>query len=227
MLEFLVDIDTEIFLWLNSHHSPFWDIFMYVSSGKALWIPLYLSIVFAIYAVYGWRATLIMVAVCGISVAVVDQVGAGLLRPLIERMRPANLENPLSEFVHIVEDYRGGAYGFPSSHASNTFALAAFTSFAFRKWTYGIFIYIWAVVICYSRIYLGVHYPGDILAGFILGSVFGWIGYIFAKSLIEAFKIKVTPQKNLFMTPALNPVVYPVYTGILTFICIVIFTLIT
>lgn len=97
--------------------------------------------------------------------------GASLIRPEVARLRPSNLENPLSEMVHIVNGYRGGSYGFPSCHAANTFGLAFFVVYLFRSRLLSTFILVWALVTCYSRAYLGVHYPGDLLAGAVLGFV--------------------------------------------------------
>lgn len=100
-----------------------------------------------------------------------DQVGATVIRPVVCRLRPANLENPISEFVQIVNGYRGGRYGFPSCHAANTFGLAFFLFYLFRNRALNWFIMLWAVVTCYSRSYLGVHYPGDLLVGAFVGFV--------------------------------------------------------
>lgn len=218
-MDFLIGIDTDIFLWLNSHHSPFWDVFMYISSGRAVWIPFYASILIAIYLRFGWRTMLIMGLICGAAVGLADYVTAGLLRPAIGRLRPAHLENPLSEFAHIVFDYRGGRYGFPSSHAANTFALAAFISLLFRSWRCTAFMYFWAIIICYSRIYLGVHYPGDILAGLVIGSILGVAGVLLAKSIAIGYGfwhvrlMRRWCQSDLFIV-----------TGAATFIGILIYT---
>lgn len=220
-MDFLIGIDTDLFLWLNSHHSPFWDTFMFVTSGRAVWIPFYATILYAIYLRFGWRTMLIMGIMCGIAVGLADQVTAGLLRPVFGRLRPAHLENPLSEFVHIVSGYRGGRYGFPSSHAANTFAMAALTALLFRRLQYTIFVYIWALIICYSRIYLGVHYPGDILAGLLIGSTFGVLGYAIAKEI--ARKLKYWHINKLKRRCPSN---ISIFTGIATFIVIIIYTLI-
>lgn len=94
-------------------------------------------------------------------------------RPSVCRLRPSNPENPLSEMVHIVGGYRGGSYGFPSCHAANSFALASFLTLLFANRKLSLFIFAWAVLNSYSRVYLGVHYPGDLLVGAIIGTAAG------------------------------------------------------
>lgn len=98
---------------------------------------------------------------------------ATLIRPEVCRLRPSNPENPLSEMVHIVGGYRGGSYGFPSCHAANSFALASFLTLLFANRKLSLFIFAWAVLNSYSRVYLGVHYPGDLLVGAIIGTAVG------------------------------------------------------
>ena len=108
-------------------------------------------------------------AAIALTITFADQVCAGLIRPVVERLRPANPENPISDLVHVVNNYRGGRYGFPSCHASNSFGLAFFLVFLFRKQWLSLFILLWATLNCYTRIYLGVHYPGDLIVGAVIG----------------------------------------------------------
>jgi len=183
MIDFLVDIDTSLFLTLNGLHADCLDRFMYVFSGRFIWIPLYVAIAFMLVRRLGWKGGLISVAAICLAAACSDFTCARLIRPVVERLRPANPDNPISTFVHIVNGYRGGAYGFPSCHATNTFALAVCSSLFMRLRPYTIFIFVWACAQCYSRIYLGVHYPGDILAGAIIGSSYALISYFITSSL--------------------------------------------
>ena len=171
MIELLGSIDTEIFLLLNNLHSPFWDSFMSIFSGKMIWAPMYLTIVYILYSNLDKRtATLFSVAII-LSIALADVTCARLLRPLAERLRPANLDNPISGMVHIVDNYRGGVYGFPSCHAANSFGLATILALIVRRRMLVVFIFLWATVNSYSRVYLGVHYIGDLLVGAVIGAL--------------------------------------------------------
>lgn len=184
MLETLIGYDTDVFLWINSIHIPFWDVFMKMATGKLIWTGLYLSILFALWRSYGWKTLIIVFLMSCLSITISDQLTASVLRPVFERLRPSHPENPISDLVHIVDNYRGGRYGFPSSHAANTFAAATLLSLVFKRSRFTVAIFIWAIINCYSRLYLGVHYPGDILFGIILGVLSGLICYLMARFIL-------------------------------------------
>lgn len=112
MLSYLNDIDTQIFLTLNGVCSPFWDSFMSEFSGKWIWIPFYASILFVISRKFNYKQTLGILVCAALCIALSDQTCATLIRPFAERMRPANLANPISPYVHIVDGYRGGCMDF-------------------------------------------------------------------------------------------------------------------
>lgn len=175
MIEFLQHLDTRIFLFLNSYHSPFWDKIMVFISGRIEWLPLYLFLIFWIFYKFrrkGWIILVLTLLVFALS----DLGSVHLFKNVFERLRPSR--NPeLEGLVHIVNGYRGGLYGFVSSHASNTFCLAVFMSLVFRNRWMVIGMMSWAVVVSYSRIYLGVHYPFDVLGGAVWGSLMAILVY--------------------------------------------------
>lgn len=176
-LQTLVNIDTDIFLFFNGMHNTFFDYFMSAYSGKLVWIPMYVAIWYVMLRNFHWRVTLFCMVALALVIVFADQVCATLIRPYVERLRPSNLNNPVSEMVHIVNNYRGGRYGFPSCHAANTFGLAFYLFFLFRKRWLTFFMMAWALLTCYSRVYLGVHYPGDLLAGTLVGCMGAWLVY--------------------------------------------------
>lgn len=188
MSDFLIDLDTSVFLWLNSFYHPFWDVFMLMASGRLTWIGLYVALLLAIWRAYDWRTLIVITLAAAITVALADQITASVFRPYVERLRPANPDNPISALVHIVDEYRGGRYGFPSCHAANTFAVCTLLSLVFRRARFTAAMIVWALLNCYSRIYLGVHYPGDILAGTIIGCLVGTLMYAASYLIISHWK---------------------------------------
>ena len=173
ILSMLDEADEAVFLAL--HHlvrSEAMDSFMWLMSDKLIWVPMYIALSWWIIVRFGWKRGGAVILAISLAALCADQTCSRLLRPLVERLRPANPDNPLSGFVYIVNEYRGGAYGFPSCHAANTFMLATFISLLARNRFLIGWMFVWAVLNCLSRIYLGVHYPGDILYGAIIGSVF-------------------------------------------------------
>lgn len=181
MIDFLNNIDTEIFLFFNSHHTLFLDRFMTLFTGRFIWVPMYAMVLVIMLRALRPRQAMMYIVALVVAIALTDQTCASVIRPLVERLRPSNLENPLSAFTQIVGGYRGGSYGFPSCHAANSFALATFLALTVRRRGFVAFIMGWALVNSYSRLYLGVHYPGDLFVGAIIGSTFAWICYLVVK----------------------------------------------
>lgn len=169
MLETLQQLDQQLLLFLNSFHNTYWDSFMWIFTGKLTWVPMYAAILYVLLKNFSLRMTLLITIAIALTIVFSDQICATFIRPAVERMRPSNLNNPISEFIHIVNDKRGGRFGFPSCHSSNSFGLAFFLILFFRNKLLTLFILFWAIVTCYTRIYLGVHYPGDLFAGMFVG----------------------------------------------------------
>jgi undecaprenyl-diphosphatase len=175
VLEFLNQIDHAFFLFLNGIHSTFFDFVMYQATKSMVWIPLYLVFLFFVIRQYGWKTLLILV-VASIMILVSDQL-ANLAKDTFQRLRPSHEPGLM---VHLVNAYKGGEYGFYSSHATNTCSIAVFLIIILRKkfrWIWLIAVP-WTLLMSYTRIYLGVHFPGDIFAGILMGSL---IGFFFGK----------------------------------------------
>jgi undecaprenyl-diphosphatase len=175
LLETINHIDTWLFLLLNGLHSAFFDFVMYWISDRFVWIPMYAVLAFLLIRQYKWRSLVILLLVA-LAITTSDQITYHL-KNFFERPRPCHAE-ALQGVVHTVRDSCGGSYGFMSGHAANVFALALLLIpfFKNRYRYFPLFILVWAAVVAYSRIYLGVHYPADILAGAFLGALIGW-GY--------------------------------------------------
>jgi undecaprenyl-diphosphatase len=166
MIETLEQWDHDLFLLLNGFHSEALDFIMWHVSGKLQWIPLYLFLLFVVFKKYGKSVWVIVVA-AAVTVAFADQFSVKLFKEVFERWRPChNLD--LQDLVHTVNNKCGGRFGFVSSHATNSFAIATLLGMFINRKAL-ILLLFWASLVSYSRVYLGVHYPLDILCGAILG----------------------------------------------------------
>ncbi len=175
MIEYLQQLDTKWFLFLNGLHNPFWDTVMWHISATITWIPLYLVIIFFTFKKLKKRA-FVSLLFFGLLVLLADQSSVHLFKNVFERLRPCH--NPeIKDLVHIVNNKCGGSYGFVSSHAANTFALAVFVLFLFKNRITTVAIILWAAIVSYSRIYLGVHFVFDVVCGALLGSIIGYFTF--------------------------------------------------
>jgi undecaprenyl-diphosphatase len=174
LLKFIVmpeQLDQQLFLFLNSHNSPFWDQVMHLISSTVIWIPLYLAIIVTL-GIKLKRKFPVLILTIALAVTLSDQ-GSVLIKNSVQRLRPCH-EPALEGRVHMVNGECGGKYGFVSSHACNSFMVALFSLLFIRKKWFTCSIISWAFIVGYSRIYLGVHYPGDVICGSLLGAIIGW-----------------------------------------------------
>jgi undecaprenyl-diphosphatase len=171
VLEGINKIDHSLFLYLNGHHTAFMDSVMFKATQQVMWSPLFLILLYLCIRQYKWN-TLIILCAAATMILVSDQL-ANLFKDGFQRLRPSH-EPGLA--VHLVNAYKGGVYGFYSSHASNSFAITLFLFFVIGKkykWVLPLLL-AWAFLFSYTRIYLGVHFPGDILMGATMGGILGF-----------------------------------------------------
>lgn len=194
MIEILNSIDTQLFLFLNGKHDAFFDFIMYWLSDMLIWFPMYALIIFLIIKHYGKKSLLILLILV-VVITLCDQIASHLIKQAVMRLRPSH-EPDLEGLIHLTKAGPGGMYGFVSSHAANAFGLATFLHFVldnkFKLLKYWLFV--WAVLVSYSRIYNGVHYPGDVIVAAFLGIFIGWIGYKFLN--FYQVKSNINKQKS-------------------------------
>ena len=192
-------MDTCVFLFFNGAHNEFFDYFMKAYSGKWIWVPLYATLLYVMIRNFTIKQTILCVIGLSLTIAFADQICATFIRPFVERLRPANLDNPISPMVHI---------------AANTFGLAFFIFSLFKRYWLTLFIMGWATLTCYSRIYLGVHYPGDLLAGMVVGFVGACIMYFL-----------FTRISNYKRAEKIHHVYSPILTGLVTIVLISVYSM--
>ena len=197
----LISLDQQWLLAINGWHAEWADVLMWYVSKSTTWLPLYALLVGFVVYKFGiqwylstqntsnYRFTallrvLIVFAGFGVAVGLSDFVSSGIIKPWICRLRPTH-EPALAGMLHLVNGYTGGMYGFVSSHAANTMACALLFSLLYRNKYATVALMLWVALNCYSRMYLGVHYPGDIIGGLLVGTLVAGMTYAVARHLLK------------------------------------------
>ena len=180
---------------------------------------MYATILYILLINFHWKVVLCYVAAIALTITFADQMCSSIIRPVVARLRPSNPESPIVDMVYIVNNYRGGSYGFPSCHAANSFGLAMYVVFLFRKRWLSVFIITWAVLNCYTRIYLGVHYPGDLIVGGIIGGFGGWLFCTIAHKIASYLQKPSRVRRNTIRQTSVT-----MYVGFLTVLGIIIYS---
>ena len=187
MLEYLNELDTNALLAVNGLNDTFQDAMWFMVTSKLASLLIVLGLLWVLLH-KNRRHALLVIAMLVLVILVADQLSSGLIKHLVERLRPTR-EPALGDLIHTVNGYRGGMYGFVSSHAANSFAAITLISLIMRQRLVFFPLLVWALMQCYSRVYLGVHYPGDILGGIVVGVLAGWLVWLMMQWLQRRLKI--------------------------------------
>ena len=198
-MDYLIHIDQQWLLAINGWHSEWADMLMWYISKSTTWLPLYALLVGLIVYRFGILSpslcregrrgssllrVLIILAGFAVAVGVSDFVSSGIIKPWVCRLRPTH-EPALAGMLHLVNGYTGGLYGFVSSHAANTMACALLFALLYRNKYATVGLMLWVALNCYSRMYLGVHYPADIIGGLAIGALMATLTYGMVRRLVE------------------------------------------
>ena len=189
MLEQLLQLDTELFLYLNNLGSTTWDAFWMFYTTKFYWIPLYAVLLYLIFKDQSLKMFAFIIVLTALMVTFTDQV-TNLFKHGLMRPRPCH-EEALQSLMRLVKPYCGGKYGYFSGHASNSMAVAVFVGLLLRhKYKYLIYILLfWSALMGFSRIYIGVHYPLDVMSGFTFGALSGFMFYKLSQFVKHKYKL--------------------------------------
>lgn len=201
MIENLVQVEQDFFLLLNSPHTPYLDSVMYIISAPLVWIIF--ALVFIFMMTYKQKSSewLCFFFFFLLLFFLADQVSSGIIKPYFQRLRPTH--HPLTyETVKTVLGYRGGLYGFISGHTANFIALATFLSLFVRSRRFTIAIFTVALTVCYSRIYLGVHFITDVLPAIVVGVMIGYIVYsLYIRARVHFLEVPEAEAKTFYLHP--------------------------
>src|SRR5690554_2562697 len=175
-IDSLLPLERDLFFALNGSDSQFLDNAMWTLSGRFIWIPLFLFILFIFFYKTSRKGAFIVALFFILLFVLSDQISSSLFKPFFERFRPTHHPD-FTDLVDTVNNYRGGRYGFISGHATNSFGLAVFVSMVFKHRAVTAITLLWALLNSYTRVYLGVHFVSDIVAGIVVGSLVALLVY--------------------------------------------------
>lgn len=197
ILNTINDADRDLLTTINFDGPTGYDFFWAIYSDKWTWIPFILVIVYCLLRPGNWKHRLLIIGSVALLFLLSDFVVSSFIKNVICRPRPSH-DPAVMSLLSYVNDYRGGAYGFPSNHASNGFATATFLALLFRNRWVTLSAFLWAIGSCYSRMYLGVHYPTDILCGALLGTLFAFLVFILYKK--AAKRLALLPYSDIYVS---------------------------
>lgn len=212
----LNELDHQLTLAINGSDSLFWDNVMYTVTDTFSWTMVIIALLIIIFKNNTWKEAVMVYVTIALLILVADRICSGLVKPMVERWRPTQ-DPQLMYLVDVVRDYRGGRFGFFSGHACNTMCVAMFLAWLFRSAKVTITLFFWSLTTTFTRLYLGVHYLGDVCVGFMVGAILGALFYW----LMERF---VHPHlgKKTFISEQFTPSGY-MKSDMDIFMCIVFF----
>lgn len=194
-LQELNELDHGLTLAINGSDSIFWDNVMYTVTNTFSWTLVIIALLYIIFKNNSPKEALVIFVSMVLMIAVADRLCSGFVKPAVGRWRPTQ-DPELMYMVDVVRGYRGGLYGFFSGHSCNTFCMAMFLSLLFKNWKLTLTLYFWAATTTFTRLYLGVHYLGDVTVGFLIGNTLGVLTYL----LMNVVKVKMNIRRNKFIS---------------------------
>jgi undecaprenyl-diphosphatase len=224
MLQYLLQIDEQLTLMLNGGSSLFLDRLAVVATSTWTWMPVAFVLLYMVLKNNSRRNAITVLLFVGLCILLADQMASGFCKPYFERLRPAR-DLDLLHHIDIVGEYRGGMYGFFSSHAANTFAVATFVALLVRSRGLTLSLYSWALLNCWTRLYLGVHYFGDILVGVLCGLLVGVsLYFVWHRWVCDNIASSSTARTGMITSGGyqVNDVMWLTFSILLTYVIIII-----